>query len=106
MLRYHEVQALLSMRELRTPGVDFLAMQGISDGPLTDITRRFLLNADGEAHARERRIVNAAFTTRRVDGFRWQVAAIAHELIDACGGRRRSPRSSTTRRARACGLSL
>jgi hypothetical protein len=70
VLRYKEVQALLSMRELRTPGVDFLAVQGITDGPLVDIMRGFLLNADGVAHARVRRLVNNAFTARRVGGFR------------------------------------
>ena len=87
VLRYHEVQTLLSMRELRTPGADFLAVQGITDGPLVDIMRGFLLNADGAAHARVRRIVNNAFTTRRVDGFRPSVAAMADELIDAMAAR-------------------
>jgi hypothetical protein len=33
VLRYGEVQTLLSMRQVRTPGADFLAMQEISDGP-------------------------------------------------------------------------
>jgi cytochrome P450 len=83
VLRYHEVQTLLSMRELRTPGADFLAVQGITDGRLVDTMRGFLLNADGAAHARVRRIVNNAFTTRRVSGFRPTVAAIADELIEA-----------------------
>ena len=87
VLRYAEVQTLLSMRELRTPGADFLAAQGITDGPLVDIMCCFLLNADGAAHARVRRIVNAAFTTRRVDGFRPTVAAIADDLIDAMAAR-------------------
>jgi cytochrome P450 len=87
VLRYDEVQALLSMRELRTPGADFLAVQGITDGPLVDVMRGFLLNADGAAHARVRRIVNNAFTVRRVEAFRPTVAAIADELIDAMAAR-------------------
>jgi cytochrome P450 len=87
VLRYPEVQTLLSMRELRTPGADFLAVQGITDGPLVDIMRGFLLNADGAAHARVRRIVNNAFTVRRVDAFRPSVAAIADDLIDAMTAR-------------------
>lgn len=87
VLRYREVQALLSMRELRTPGVDFLAAQGITDGPLVETMRSFLLNADGDAHARVRRLVNNAFTTRRVNAFRTGVAAVADELIDAMTAR-------------------
>ncbi|GAA0916409.1 cytochrome P450 [Virgisporangium ochraceum] len=82
VLRYREVQTLLSMRDLRTPGADFLALQGITDGPLVDTMRGFLLNADGDAHARVRRMVTAAFTTRRVEAFRPTVAAIAVELVD------------------------
>jgi cytochrome P450 len=80
VLRYHEVQALVSMRELRTPGADFLAMQGITDGPLVETMRGFLLNADGEPHDRVRRLVNKAFTARRVEDFRPTVRGIADEL--------------------------
>jgi cytochrome P450 len=82
VLRYAEVQTLLSMRELRTPGADFLAAQGITDGPLVTTMRGFLLNADGAAHTRVRRLVNNAFTARRVENFRTTVATIADELID------------------------
>jgi cytochrome P450 len=81
VLRYDEVQTLLSMRELRTPGADFLAMQGITDGPLVDTMRGFLLNADGEPHSRVRRLVNRAFTVRRVEDFRPRLRAIVDELI-------------------------
>ncbi|GIJ44066.1 cytochrome P450 [Virgisporangium aliadipatigenens] len=88
VLRYREVQALLSMRELRTPGADFLAAQGIADGPLVEVMRGFLLNADGAAHARVRRIVNRAFTTRRVNDFRASVVAVADDLLDAMAARR------------------
>jgi cytochrome P450 len=87
VLRYGEVQALLSRRELRTPGADFLAMQGITTGPLVDLMRGFLLNADGEQHGRVRRLVNTAFTVRRVEGFRLTVRAIADELIAGLGDR-------------------
>jgi cytochrome P450 len=82
VLRYEEVQALVSMRELRTPGADFLAMQGITEGPLVETMRGFLLNADGEPHNRVRRLVNKAFTVRRVADFRPVVRAVAEELVD------------------------
>jgi len=80
-LRYDEVRTLLSMRQLRTPGADFLAMQGITDGILVDTMRGFLLNADGEAHDRVRRLVSKAFTVRRVEDFRPAMRAIAEELV-------------------------
>ncbi len=82
VLRYSDIQALLSLRQLRTPGADFLAMQGITAGPMVDTMRGFLLNTDGEPHHRVRRLVGKAFTVRRVDDFRPTVAAIADELID------------------------
>ncbi|WP_203912171.1 cytochrome P450 [Rhizocola hellebori] len=82
VLRYSDVQALLAMRQLRTPGAEFLAMQGITRGPLVETMRGFLLNADGEAHHRVRRLVGKAFTVRRVEDFRSTVAEIADELID------------------------
>ncbi len=106
VLRHHEVQTLLSMRELRTPGADFLGVQGITDGPLVDVMRGFLLNADGAAHARVRRVVNSAFTTRRVDAFRPTVAAVADDLIDAMTAREEcdfvaaSPSTATASRPR------
>ena len=81
VLRYNEVQTLLSMRELRTPGADFLAMQGITDGPLVETMRGFLLNADGEPHNRVRRLVSKAFTVRRVEDFRPVIRDVADELI-------------------------
>jgi cytochrome P450 len=81
VLSYAEVQSLLSMRDLRTPGADFLAMQGITDGLLVDTMRGFLLNADGQPHHRVRRLVSRAFTVGRVEAFRPTVRSIADELI-------------------------
>ncbi len=81
VLRHAEVQQLLQLRELRTPGADFLALQGITDGPLVDTMRGFLLNTDGDDHARVRRLVSGAFTTRRVEAFRPVVAGIADTLV-------------------------
>ena len=87
VLRYDEVQALLGDRRLRTPGADFLAMQGITSGPLVDTMRGFLLNTDGEPHNRVRRLVSKAFTVRRVEDYRTTVRRIAGELVDAMAER-------------------
>ncbi|MDG6105181.1 cytochrome P450 [Dactylosporangium aurantiacum] len=81
VLRHTEVQRLLQLRELRTPGADLLALQGITEGPLVDTMRGFLLNTDGEPHARVRRLVSGAFTTRRIEAFRPVVARIAADLV-------------------------
>lgn len=90
VLRYQEVRTLLSMPQLRTPGADFLAIQGLTEGLLVDTMRGFLVNTDGEAHHRVRRLVNKAFTMRRVEDFRPTIRAIAGELaaqmtrVDEC----------------------
>jgi cytochrome P450 len=86
VLRYAPVQTLLGLRELRTPGVDFLALQGITEGPLVDTMRSFLLNADGDDHHRLRRLVSKAFTVRRVEDFRPAVRGYADELIAGLAG--------------------
>ncbi|WP_272000827.1 cytochrome P450 [Nannocystis radixulma] len=80
ILRYHEVQAALAQRALRTPGPDFLAMHGIVDGPLVEVMGGFLLNIDGPAHERLRRLVSRSFTVRRVEAARPTIVAIAEEL--------------------------
>ncbi|GAB3847407.1 hypothetical protein ACFPIJ_41650 [Dactylosporangium cerinum] len=87
------MQQLLQLRELRTPGADFLALQGITEGLLVDTMHGFLLNTDGDDHARVRRLVSGAFTTRRVEAFRPVVARIAAELVSALAatGRRHLP---------------
>ncbi|MGH8940828.1 MAG: cytochrome P450, partial [Actinomycetes bacterium] len=87
VLRYDEVQALLGDRRLRTPGADFLAMQGITDGPLVETMRGFLLNTDGEPHNRVRRLVSKAFTVRRVEDYRATIRRVAGELVDGMAER-------------------
>jgi cytochrome P450 len=85
VLRYDEVQAMLSSWSLRTPGADFLAAQGITDGPLVDAMRGFLLNTDGGTHQRLRRSVGRAFTVRRVEDFRSTAGFVAEELVAGLG---------------------
>ncbi|PRY40791.1 cytochrome P450 [Umezawaea tangerina] len=87
ILRYDEVRALLSSWSLRTPGVDFLAAQGITDGPVVEAVRGFLLSADGDDHQRVRRSVGKAFTVRRVEDFRCLAGDLADELVAGLGKR-------------------
>lgn len=82
VLRYEEVQALLTHRKFRTPGADWLALQGITTGPIVDAMSAFLLNTHGPAHDRVRRMVTRAFMERSVDAFRPRIRAVAQALID------------------------
>ncbi len=82
ILGYDEVQAVLQHRQFRTPGTDFLAMQGITTGPLVGLMQGLLLNTDGPAHDRVRRLVSKAFTGPRVEAFRPRLRALAGSLAD------------------------
>lgn len=83
VLRYDEVAALLRDRRLRQGGVESLAAQGITAGPLADWMRMAILNIEGEQHARLRHLVSKAFTPRAVDALRPVMRAVVHELIDS-----------------------
>jgi cytochrome P450 len=83
VLRYDEVAALLRDRRLRQGGVESLAAQGITTGPLADWMRMIILNIEGEEHARLRHLVSKAFTPRAVDALRPVMRAVTHELIDS-----------------------
>ncbi len=80
VLRYEEVQALLTHRKFRTPGADWLAFQGITSGPIVDAMGAFLLNTHGPGHDRVRRTIKRAFMERSIDAFRPRIRAIAQEL--------------------------
>lgn len=80
VLRHTEVQALLAHRSLRTPGADWLALQGITAGPLVETMRTFLLNTHGADHTRVRRLVTRAFTASAVAAFRPHLHQLASEL--------------------------
>ena len=82
VLRYDEVAALLRDRRLRQGGVESLAAQGITAGPLADWMRMVILNIEGEQHARLRHLVSKAFTPRAVEALRPVMRAVTHELID------------------------
>jgi cytochrome P450 len=82
-LRYAEVQALLADRKFRTPGADLLTMQGITTGPVVEMMKAFLLNTNGAAHSRLRRLLSSRFTPRSVENFRPRMREVANELLDA-----------------------
>jgi cytochrome P450 len=61
---------LLKDRRLSFPAVELLELQGLSDGVIYDSTTRGLMAQSGQAHARLRRLVSAAFTPRQVERLR------------------------------------
>lgn len=80
ILGFEEVQSVIQSRQFRTPGVDFLAMQGITSGPLVGLMQGLLLNTDGAAHDRVRRLVSKAFTGPRVEAYRATIRETARSL--------------------------
>jgi cytochrome P450 len=62
--------ALLKDRRLSFPAVELLELQGLTEGVVYDGTTRGLMAQSGQAHARLRRLVSAAFTPRQVERLR------------------------------------
>jgi len=67
----HEATAFfLRTRSATFPGRLVLEMQGVTSGPLYERLKGNLLDLDGEAHRRLRKLVQPAFTPKAADGFR------------------------------------
>ncbi|MGH2771403.1 MAG: cytochrome P450 [Actinomycetota bacterium] len=89
LTRYAEVEAALGdlrlsndrERMTRALAARHEAMQRLSR--LTRRLGRVMTNTDPPDHARLRKLVNKAFTARRVQGFRPRIQAIVDELLDA-----------------------
>jgi cytochrome P450 len=86
VLRYQECLALLRDRRLRHGSPDMVAAYGLTTGLFADWLPTMLLNLEGHAHQRQRRLVSKAFTQRSVDALRPFMRAKAHELIDGFVG--------------------
>lgn len=82
VLRYAEVAELAGDRRLSQQGLHVLAMQGVTDGPLVDWFSRGILAVEGDAHTRLRKLVNRAFTPRRMDALRPAMREITTRLVD------------------------
>ncbi|MBS2545693.1 cytochrome P450 [Catenulispora sp. NL8] len=78
--RYDDVRNLLADPRLALNKKASLA--GYEGFGLPPALEANLLNLDGEDHARLRRLVSSAFTTRRVEGLRERIQARADALVD------------------------
>ncbi|MGH8906684.1 MAG: cytochrome P450 [Egibacteraceae bacterium] len=88
LTRYADVEAALHDPRLSNDGERFRRWQvrqtGRDDlGRLQERLGRSMLSADPPDHTRLRKLVNRAFTPRRVQGLRPRIEAIVDELLDA-----------------------
>jgi cytochrome P450 len=72
--------ALLKDRRLSFPAVELLELQGLHEGVIYDRTTKGLMAQSGQAHARLRRLVSAAFTPRQVERLRPRLREILADL--------------------------
>ncbi|HZI37172.1 MAG TPA: cytochrome P450, partial [Acidimicrobiia bacterium] len=70
-------------KRFRSAGAEHLADQGITDGPVAEMWRDFILNMEGDRHGRLRRLVSQAFTPNAVDELRPRMRAIVDALVDS-----------------------
>ena len=80
-LRHRHLELVTSeaTRQLET---ETKVMQGITSGPIWDITTTGMLLANGETHARRRAPVAKTFAFKLMDAMRPKAAALAAELVE------------------------
>lgn len=82
VLRYTEAQELLRDPRCNHNGAGYLAMNGITSGPIYDWFVPMIVNRDGAAHRRLRGLVNRAFTPRTIRNLAPFIRATAQRLAD------------------------
>src|SRR5215467_8028746 len=82
VLRHDQVSRLIRHPDLRQGSRLWPAHHGITSGPFADWWASWVLNAEGEAHHRLRRLLNPAFSRRLVEPLRPRFGALAGELVD------------------------
>jgi cytochrome P450 len=87
VLRHATVLSLLADPRLHSSLLDFVRIQGITDGPIFDAVSTSILAVDGVDHTRLRKLVSHAFTPRAVERLRPSMRALATELVDRFAAR-------------------
>jgi len=77
-----KVEALLVDPRLRSSLLDFVRLQGVSEGPMYESLARTLLAVDGPDHTRLRKLVSRAFTPRSVEQLRPAMRELALALVE------------------------
>jgi len=89
LLRHDDCSAaLLDPDHLGNIGSRYFELQGWTEGPWVEWTRRNIVMVDPPVHTRLRSLVNRAFTPRRVAEMHETTVKIAHELCDAAADER------------------
>ena len=89
VLRYDQVSRLIRHPGLRQGSARWPAHHGITSGPFADWWAGWVLNMEGEAHHRMRRLLGPAFSRRVVEALRPRFAGLAGELAGEFAGRGR-----------------
>ncbi|CAM02583.1 hypothetical protein A8924_3702 [Saccharopolyspora erythraea NRRL 2338] len=82
VLRHAEVQELIRDPRLAQDGARYLAMHGITSGPVHDWFVPLILHRNGVDHLRLRRVVQKSFTPRVVNNLRPFMRATAERLAE------------------------
>lgn len=80
VLRHDQVARMIRHPNLRQGSRLWPAHHGVTSGPFADWWAGWVLNKEGEAHQRLRRLLNPAFSRRIVDGLQPRFAGLAEEL--------------------------
>ena len=83
VLRHGQVARLIRHPNLRQGSRLWPAHHGVTSGPFADWWASWVLNQEGEAHQRLRRLLNPAFSRRIIDQLQPRFEALAGELADA-----------------------
>ena len=83
VLRYDQVSRLIRHPALRQGSRLWPAHHGITSGPFADWWSGWVLNMEGEAHHRMRRLLSAAFSRRIVEALRPRFRDLAGQLVDS-----------------------
>jgi cytochrome P450 len=86
VLRYDQVSRLIRHPALRQGSRLWPAHHGITSGPFADWWASWVLNLEGEAHHRMRRLLSPAFSRRIVESLRPRFGDLAGELADSFAG--------------------
>jgi cytochrome P450 len=86
VLRYDQVSRLIRHPALRQGSRLWPAHHGITSGPFADWWSSWVLNLEGEAHRRMRRLLSPVFSRRIVEGLRPRFGDLAAELADSFAG--------------------
>ncbi|MFN8193430.1 MAG: cytochrome P450 [Nocardioidaceae bacterium] len=82
VLRYDEMSRLIKHPKLRQGSVAWPAHNGVTEGPFARWWASWLLNQEGEAHHRLRRLMNPAFSPKLIEGLVPRFQTLAGELVD------------------------